>query len=66
LAGYAAAARTCWTVPAPTPTVVHALGLGIVGLAVSITGAVVTWGRGPAFGPARYPLAVIAIAMPCA
>jgi hypothetical protein len=29
-------------------------------------GTVVTWNRGPAFGPHWYPLALIVIAMPCA
>jgi len=37
-----------------------------VGLAVSIAGAVATWNRGPEFGPKWYPLAVIAMAIPCA
>jgi hypothetical protein len=44
----------------------HALALGVVGLVVSIAGAAATWDAGPAFGPRWYPLAVIAIAMPCA
>jgi hypothetical protein len=44
----------------------HALAGGVVGLVVSIVGTVVTWNRGPAFGPHWYPLALIVIAMPCA
>ena len=44
----------------------HALALGVVGLVVSIAGAVVTWGRGPELGPAWYSLAIMAIPMPCA
>jgi hypothetical protein len=44
----------------------HALALGIVGLVVSTAGTVATWGRGPAFGPHWYPLALIALALPCA
>ena len=51
---------------APDRPMTHALALGVVGLAVSSAGAVVTWGRGPAFGPHWYPLALIALAMPCA
>ena len=51
---------------APDRPMTHALALGVVGLAVSILGAVVTWNRGPAFGPHWYPLALIAVAMPCA
>ena len=50
---------------APDRPMQHALALGVVGLVVSIVGTVVTWGRGPEFGPAWYPLAIIAIAMPC-
>jgi hypothetical protein len=42
------------------------VALGVVGLVVSTVGAVVTWGHGREFGPAWYPLAVIAISMPCA
>jgi hypothetical protein len=37
---------------------------GVVGLAVSIVGAAVTWNKGPAFGPHWYPLALIVLAMP--
>jgi hypothetical protein len=44
----------------------HALALGVVGVVVSALGAVATWNRGPAFGPHWYPLALIAISMPCA
>ena len=51
---------------APDRPMTHALALGVMGLAVSILGAVVTWNRGPAFGPHWYPLALIALAMPCA
>ena len=51
---------------APDRPMAHALALGAVGLALSIAGAATTWNRGPEFGPRWYPLAVIAIAMPCA
>jgi hypothetical protein len=44
----------------------HALVLGVVGLALSIAGAVGTWNAGPEFGPKWYPLALVAIALPCA
>lgn len=44
----------------------HALVGGIVGLVLSTLGAVVTWNRGPAFGPHWYPLALVLTAMPCA
>jgi hypothetical protein len=51
---------------APYRPMTHALALGVAGLAVSIVGAVVTWNRGPGFGPHWYPLALIALAMPTA
>jgi surface polysaccharide O-acyltransferase-like enzyme len=44
----------------------HALALGVVGLAVSIVGAVLTWDAWPGSGPHWYPLALIATALPCA
>ena len=49
---------------APDRPMQHALVLGVVGLAVSIVGTVVTWNKGPAFGPHWYPLALVALAMP--
>jgi hypothetical protein len=51
---------------APDRPMQHALVLGVIGLVVSIGGAVATWGRGPEFGPKWYALAVIAIAIPSA
>ncbi len=51
---------------APNRPMQHALAGGVVGLVVSTVGAVVTWNRGPAFGPHWYPLALIVVAMPCA
>jgi hypothetical protein len=51
---------------APDRPMVHALVGGALGLAVSIVGAVVTWNRGPAFGPHWYPLALIVTTIPCA
>jgi hypothetical protein len=51
---------------APDRPMAHALALGIVGVAVSTVGAVVTWNRGPEFGPHWYPLSLIVLAMPCA
>jgi len=49
---------------APDKPMQHALVGGGVGLILSTVGAVVTWNRGPAFGPHWYPLALIALAMP--
>jgi len=47
---------------APDRPMRHALALGVVGVALSIAGAVAMWDAGPAW----FSLAVIAIAMPCA
>ena len=49
---------------APDRPMQHALVGGVVGLAVSIVGAAVTWNMGPALGPHWYPLALVALAMP--
>jgi hypothetical protein len=51
---------------APDRPMIHALVLGLAGLVVCIVGAVVTWNKGPAFGPHWYPVALILLAMPCA
>ena len=44
----------------------HSLILGGMGLIANIMGAVATWNKGPAFGHAWYPLALIALALPTA
>jgi surface polysaccharide O-acyltransferase-like enzyme len=49
---------------APNRPMLHALVLGVLGLAVSIVGTVVTWNKGPAFGPHWYPVALVVLAMP--
>ena len=49
---------------APDRPMQHALVGGLVGLAVSILGAALTWNKGPAFGPHWYPLALIVLAVP--
>ena len=51
---------------APHRPMLHALVLGGLGFAVSIVGAVVTWNKGPAFGPHWYPLALVVLAIPTA
>lgn len=51
---------------APDRPMLHAMVLGVVGLLLSIAGAVGTWNRGPEFGPKWYPLALVATALPCA
>jgi hypothetical protein len=47
---------------APHRPMRHALVLGCIGLALSITGAIALWDAGPAW----YPLALAASAVPCA
>ena len=51
---------------APYGPMGHALVGGAIGFAVCILGAVVTWNKGPAFGPHWYPVALIVLAMPTA
>jgi hypothetical protein len=51
---------------APDRPMQHALAGGVVGLVLSIAGAVATWNREPSLGPHWYPLALIATALPCA
>jgi hypothetical protein len=51
---------------APDRPMGHALVGGVLGLAASIVGAVVTWNKGPAFGPHWFPVALIVLAMPTA
>ncbi|RHX77959.1 hypothetical protein DLM76_08740 [Leptospira yasudae] len=46
---------------APDQPMKHALALGILGVIVSVTGAIVMWDAGPAW----YSLGIIAIALPC-
>lgn len=41
---------------APRRPMLHALILGAIGVAVSILGAVVTWSKGPEFGPRLAPI----------
>jgi hypothetical protein len=51
---------------APDRPMWHAMVLGVVGLVVSIGGAVATWNIEPPVGPHWYALAVAAISIPCA
>lgn len=50
---------------APDRPMGHALAGGVVGLALSILGAVSTW-KHVELGPHWYPLALVATALPCA
>jgi hypothetical protein len=51
---------------APDRPMWHAMVLGVVGLVVSIAGAVATWNIEPSVGPHWYALLVAAISIPCA
>ena len=51
---------------APGKPMQHAWALGLVGVVLATVGAIVTWNGGPAYGPHWYPLALIAISLPCA
>jgi len=51
---------------APDWPLKHASALGIIGLLMSTAGVVGTWSKGPEFGPKWYPLALVAISLPCA
>jgi uncharacterized membrane protein HdeD (DUF308 family) len=51
---------------APNRPMLHALILGVVGLVLSIAGAVGTWNKGREFGPKWYPIALVVISIPLA
>ncbi len=51
---------------APDRPMRHALWLGAVGVVISLTAAIATWNAGPAFANHWYPLALVAVSMPCA
>ena len=51
---------------APNRPMAHALVAGAIGFAICTVGAVVTWNKGPAFGPHWYPVALIVLALPTA
>jgi peptidoglycan/LPS O-acetylase OafA/YrhL len=48
---------------APDRPMRHALALGVLGVGLAIVAVVTTWGQG--LGPAWYPLALVALALPC-
>jgi hypothetical protein len=51
---------------APKSAMRHALTLGLIGVVISAAATIITWNFGPAFGPHWYPVALIAVALPCA
>lgn len=51
---------------APQRPMLHALILGVVGVVLSMAGALSTWNKGPEFGPKWYPITLIVMAIPLA
>ena len=51
---------------APDRPLTHALWLGYVGVVISAVATVITWNKGPEFGPHWYPIALVLISIPCA
>jgi hypothetical protein len=51
---------------APDRPMWHAMFLGWLGVAASLAGAVLTWNRGPQYGPHWYPVSLIVLALPAA
>ena len=44
----------------------HAMILGLIGVVISTLGTVLTWDKGPGFGPKWYPISLVIVALPCA
>jgi hypothetical protein len=51
---------------APNRPMFHSLISGVIGLMVSIVGALATWNHVPPLGPHWYPVALVVTALPCA
>jgi len=51
---------------APHRPKLHALILGVIGVLLSVAGALSTWNKGPEFGPKWYPITLIVMAIPLA
>jgi hypothetical protein len=51
---------------APERPMKHAMFLGWFGVVISTLGTVLTWNKGPEFGPKWYPIALVVVALPCA
>ena len=49
---------------APSRPLLHAMILGGIGVVLSLAGAIATWNKG--LGPKWFPVALIALALPCA
>ena len=51
---------------APDRPMQHALAGGVIGLVLSVVGAVMAWNKVDTLGPHWYPLSLVATALPCA
>jgi len=51
---------------APNRPLTHALWLGGLGVVISTVATIVTWNKGPGFGPHWYPIALVLVSIPCA
>src|SRR5450432_1268709 len=49
---------------APSRPMLHAMVLGLIGLAATFAGLVATWNKGPEFGPHWYPLSLVVLTLP--
>jgi hypothetical protein len=49
---------------APNRPMRHALILGAMGVAVTLLGTMLTWNKGPEFGPHWYPIALVVLGLP--
>jgi hypothetical protein len=49
---------------APNRPMFHVMIAGTLGLLVALLGTIVTWNKGPAFGPHWYPIALVVLALP--
>lgn len=49
---------------APNKPVGHALVLGVIGMLAATAGTIVTWDKGPEYGPKWYPISLIVLAIP--
>ncbi len=65
-AGFSVAGSYLTARLAPKRPMAHALTGGMIGVVLGTVGAAATWNSGPEFGPHWYPIALVALALPCA
>lgn len=51
---------------APGKAMIHALIVGLIGLALTIVGVAMHWHKGPEYGPKWFNLGLVLTALPCA